>query len=383
MVWMALSSLFISLSIFAQDASPKKDASYEALLKRIEQLERHQDELLLNQQDGNQVNSFLKNNLTLGGFFESAVQTLDGPDTRFQVMNSSNIIGLNIAADFNDRLRFVSQFLTGLTNPIRNLNNDPLETPDSREFGDYFFGAVLTQGYLQFTTASHLNIQAGMGYVPFGYYPQQRELVLFVRRGGPQLLRSNDLFSALWTGVHLSGRIGNDTHKGFHLYTMNPLDDTNKLGMGGRLWAISQDEVLGGGLSTQVVKYEGHTSEILGADIRLNTNKVIIISEYAINMAEDEDPWTAYIEPSFKLKDDEFLIYTFADYAQNSRNVSTGSRLDPFNKWEYGGGINWLPTAFTRLRAGFTIHDYKGHRAEVDDQDRDYVSFDFSVGVAF
>lgn len=355
----------------------------DALIKRIELLERQQDELLLNQQSGNQVNSFLKNNLTIGGFFESAVQTLDGPDTRFQAMNTSNIIGLNIAAEFNGNIRFVSQILTGLVYPINNLHNDPLATPDDRRFGDPFFGAVLSQGYLEFSQSSKFKIQTGMGYVPFGYYPQQRELVLFVRRGGPQLLRTNDLFQALWSGVHVLGNFGDTSRMGYNLYTMNPLDDTNKLGLGGRLWTASQDDVFLGGLSTQVTKYEGHTSEILGADVRFYWEKIILTSEYAINMAEDDDPWSAYIEPSFRLKDDEFLIYTFADYASSTRNESTGKRIDPFNKWEYGGGLNWLPTSFTRLRAGVTFNDYVGTRAEVAGQDRDYVSFDFSVGVAF
>ncbi len=378
MNWIVLLGLLVSFSSFAQ-----KDSEIDALTKRIEQLERQQDDLLVNQPSGNQVHSFLQNNLTIGGFFESAVQTLDGPDTRFQMMNTSNIIGLNFAAEFNNNIRFVSQILTGLVYPEKNPHNDPLATPDDRRFGDLFFGALLSQGYLEFSQSSDFRLQTGMGYVPFGFYPQQRELVLFVRRGGPQLLRTNDLFQALWSGVHLSGNIGKSSKSGYHLYTINPLDDTNKLGMGGRVWTVTQNEVFGGGLSTQVLQYEGHTSEILGADVRMNTEKIIITSEYAIHMAEGSDPWTAYFEPSFRLNSDEYLIYTFLDYAANTRNESTGSRLDPLNKWEYGGGLNWLPTSFTRLRAGVTIHEYVGSRAEIDGQDRDYLSFDFSVGVAF
>lgn len=379
MNWFLLLGLFVSISAFAQ-----KDPQIEALIKRIEQLEAHQEELLLSsEKSSNQVSSFLKDSLSLGGFFESAVQTLDGPDTTFQMMNTSNILGLNIAAEFNNEIRFVSQTLTGLVNQVENQNNDPLATPGDRRFGNPFFGAVLTQGYLEFSKSSQLRIQAGMGYVPFGYYPQQRELVLFVRRGGPQILRTNDLFQSLWSGIHLSGNIGNTSRSGFHLYTMNPLDDTNKLGVGGRLWTTSENDKVTAGVSSQTVKYEGHTSEILGADVRYAGERMILTSEYAIHMAEDSDPWSAYIEPSFRLTNDEFLIYTFADYAMNSRNESNGGRLDPFPKWEYGGGLNWLPTSFTRLRAGVTFHDYIGTRAEVLGQDRDYLSFDFSVGVAF
>jgi hypothetical protein len=277
-----LLGLLVSFSSFAQ-----KDPQMEALTKRIEQLEKQQDELLLNQPSGNQVNSFLKNNLTVGGFIESAVQSLDGPDTRFQMMNTANIIGINIAAEFGNNLRFVSQTLTYIANPLLNPHNDPLEaTANDRRFGDLIFGAALTQGYLEFSTSSDFRIQTGIGYVPFGHYPQKRELVLFVRRGGPQLLRTNDLFQALWSGVHISGSVGKSSHAGYHLYTMNPLDETNRLGMGGRLWATSENEKLSGGLSSQVVKYNGHTSEIVGADARLNLEKMVITTEYALHMTD-------------------------------------------------------------------------------------------------
>lgn len=374
---LVIAGLFLSSVAFAQ-----KTPDIESLTKRIEQLESQQEELLLNQSEsGNQVKAFLKDNLTLGGFLESGVTGWDGEDTRLQIVNQSNILGLNFAADFNNQFRFVSQFLTGLTNPTLNIHNDPRTTPNDREFGDLFFGAVLTQGYLQYSNWSDFRIQAGMGYVPFGYYPQQRELVLFVRRGGPQLLRTNDLFSPLWAGIHISGNTTVAT-SGYNLYTMNPLDRTNVLGVGGRVWTRSQDERIGAGLSSQVVKFEGHTSEILGADMRIDTSRMVVNMEYAIHMAEENDPWTAYIEPAFKLKNEEFLIYTFADYAQNARNQTSAVLQDPHTKWEYGGGMNWLPTSFTRLRAGLTFHDY----LESDNllgKERDYVSLDLSVGVAF
>jgi hypothetical protein len=265
--------------------------------------------------------------------------------------------------------------------PLNNQHNDPRTTPSQREFGDFFFGAVLSQGYLEFAKNSNARIQTGLGYVPFGYYPQQRELVLFVRRGGPQLLRTNDLFSPLWSGVHISGNL-NNTRTGYHAYTTAPLDNTNIMGLGGRLWAVSPEDTISAGLSTQVIKYEGHTSEIFGSDVRLTWDRWIITSEYAIHMAEGQDPWTAYVEPTFRINE-EYLIYTFADYAQSARNETSRLIDDPYNKWEYGGGINWLPTSFTRLRAGVTFNDYVGSREVIRGQERDYISFDFSAGVAF
>ena len=228
---------------------------------------------------------------------------------------------------------------------------------------------------------SNMKLQAGIGYVPFGYYPQQRELVLFVRRGGPQLLRTNDLFSALWSGLHLSGSFSSG-RSGYNLYSMNPMDNSNVMGGGGRVWAMSENDVIGGGLSTQVVKHGGHTSEILGSDIRINWKSLILTTEYAIHMTENEDPWTAYVEPAFKLSD-EFLLFTFIDYARSTLNESSATRIDPYSKWEYGGGLNWLPTSFTRLRAGLTFNDYTEHTSVISGQDRDYISLDLSVGVAF
>lgn len=375
--------IFLFMTLIPVCAFAQKDPQIEALMKRIELLEKQQEEILLNQdQNSNQVNSFLKDNLTFGGFFESAITTMNGPDMRFQMMPANHFLGLNIAADFNDNLHFVTQLLSGLVFPVTNQHNDPrnLVTPQ-REFGTAFFGSILTQGYLEFSRSSNARIQTGLGYVPFGYYPQQRELVLFVRRGGPQLLRTTDLIAPLWTGVHLSGNL-DSTRSGYHLYTTTTLDDTNVMGLGGRLWANSYNDSITGGLSSQVVKYEGHTGEILGADIRMHLDRWVITSEYAIHMTEGKDPWTAYIEPTFRITE-EYLIYTFADYAQSTRNETTSLIKDPFNKWEYGGGINWLPTAFTRLRAGVTFNDYVGSREVIRGQERDYISFDLSAGVAF
>ena len=89
--------------------------------------------------------------------------------------------------------------------PLQNEHNDPraasLHLPSRREFGPYAYGSILTQGYLEYDLTDSVHAQTGMGYVPFGVAFQQREPVLFIRRGGPQVLRMTNLVSPLWSGV--------------------------------------------------------------------------------------------------------------------------------------------------------------------------------------
>lgn len=374
--------IFLSNSLLAQSTSQKQ---IDDLTKRIEELELQQSEFLIKSSDSEKdVQSFLKDKLTLGGFFEAGILTISGPDTRLQSMNDSNILGLNFSAEFSNRIRFVSQIITGLTYPIPNPHADPRATNPDREFGSPFFGALLTQGYLEHTLNDNHRIQAGVGYVPFGYALQQRELVLFVRRGGPQILRTPQLVAPLWTGVHLLGSFSDSKSSwGYNLYTANPIDDANVLGVGGRLWWASQDDRLTTGLSSQVMKYENSTSEILGSDIRFVWDNFIVTTEYIRHMAEENDPWAAYLETGMYVLKDEFLLYLFGDYSANERNKTSSTISDPLRKWEYGGGLNWLPTSFTRIRFGVTYNDYVGIDSKILGQNRNYLSFDTSVGVAF
>lgn len=387
-----MKKILFAVAIILYVVSAFADEKYDALLKRIEQLEAQQEELIFQNADKRtQVNSFLNDQLTIGGFFEPAFTANKGPDTRFQAMTNSNILGINFAADFSPKLRFVSQVLTGLSYPTQNPNNDPrsvtLGQSKTRTFGNPIFGALVTQGYVEYTKSDLIKIQGGTGYVPFGYAFQQREVVLFVRRGGPQLIRTNTLASPLWAGVHLYGNLNKGKNEwGYNLYTTNPTDTPKMLGAGGRLWWSTDNDKLTAGVSSQVAKDNNHTDEVYGADVRYNLHPFIITSEFATHNTEGTNPWAIYLEPSFYIYKDEVLLFTFADFMEASKNTTVGAGQtldDAYRKWEYGAGLNWLPTSYTRLRLSVTYNEYVGSRASMSGIDRDYVSVDLSAGVAF
>lgn len=373
-----------SLNIWAQSEEKLKE-----LTRRIEELENQQQELFLQvQPEGNQVNSFLKDNLAFGGFFEAGINVIDGEDTKFQMLNTSNLLGINLAAEYNGRLRFVAQTLTGLTFPLVNPHNNPAATPDERQHNTLVFGSIVSQGYLEYLISNNMRIQAGLGYVPFGYASQQRELVLFIRRGGPQIIRTNNqIIAPLWNGIHLSGDYSIDgSDYGYNLYTTSPIDpSTNQtLGVGGRLWWSSMNNNVTAGVSAQAGKYKSATDEVIGTDLQIRNEKFLLTTEYAQHVTSGEDPWSIYLEPGVMFFDDQWLFYVFGDYAQNPLNTIGATKIpDDYSKWEYGTGVNWLPTSFTRLRMGFTYHDYVRSNARISGQERDYYSFDLSVGVAF
>lgn len=364
--------------------------SINDLAKRVEQLEKQQKEMiLLNSEDGPHALSFLKDNLTFGGFFESSENVLQGPDTQFQATNVSNLLGFNFAAEFTNDLRFVSQLLTGLTIPLLNPDNDPRATtrnqPRKREYSGFNFGAIPTQGYLDYTINDHTNIEAGFGYVPFGYAAQQRELVLFVRRGGPQILRTTELFSPLWSGFHLYQRYDADKSAlGYNLYSFTKLEDPKIPGLGARAWWSFDEEAVVAGLSLQTAKYNGKFEEILGGDARFQSSFLVITTEYARRFSKNnEDPWSIYLEPGYFINDEKILLYTFIDYAQSPFSKTAGSLEDPHNKFEYGLGVNWLPTSYTRLRFGLSYNYYVHNGAVIMGQNRDFANLDLSAGVAF
>ncbi len=369
-------------------APARAEPTLESLGRRIEELEKQQ-ELHLSEasEPKSQVHAFLNDNLTLGGFYETGFLVIDGDDTKLQAANNSNTLGLNIAAEFSSNIRFVSQIWVGFSHPLQNEHNDPTATTE-RGFERFNFGALLTQGYLEYSLGRAFVVQAGTGYVPFGYALQQRELVQFVRQAGPQLLRTNNLVSPLWSGIHVHGSFDQGKNDwGYNFYTFTPVFYPKQPGVGGRLWWSSADEEVTLGLSSQLGKTELGSYEAVGTDLRLDFHPFSIKAEYIRHLEDDEDPWSAYLEPSVFIYQEELLLYVFGDYANSSMNRAasavTLTELDPYRQLEYGAGLNWLPTSFTRFRFGFTYHDYLGKTAVQEGLDRDYFSFDLSAGVAF
>jgi hypothetical protein len=369
------------------DFSWADDERIKSLEQRIQELEKNQEELILSASENRtQVNSFLRNNLTFGGFFEPSYTLLSGQDTEFQGTNSANILGINIAADYGSNIRFVSQFLTGLSFRLSNPHNNPDAQPSKRRYDAAQFGAVLAQGYLEYEFNSNYRIQGGTGYVPFGFAHQQRELVLFVRRGGPQFLRTTDFIAPLWSGFNFLANFNDDYDWGYSIHSVTPITSPRHPGAGGRMyWSVQERVTLG--LSSQIGKIEDDGFQVLGTDVRINYLPFHFVGEFAQNMIKGEDVWSGYVEPGYYILDEEVLLYVFGDYAYSPRSKASGptevSISDSYQKWEYGGGVNWLPTSFTRLRLGLTIHDYTGSSSSIKGQERDFVSLDISAGIAF
>jgi len=362
------------------------DSQMDQLTKRIEMLENNQQELILQTSEENsKVNSFLRSNFTLGGFFEPSYTLIQGPDTSFKAASSANVLGLNFAAEYSNHLRFVGQVLTGLFFPIQNPQNDPRHpTFQQRTFGAPFYGALLTQGYLDYEMKNGWNVSGGQGYAPFGYAAQQRELVLFIRRGGPQILRTSELFSPLWSGFHLHKTEDYGAYRlGFNAYSFTRFENANTPGIGARVWWENTGGKILTGLSFQTAKFNSNMDQIFGYDVRLKNEDYLLTAEYAIHLRPASNPWSFYVEPSILIFKEEVLLYTFLDFTQSSLNKTTPVLPDPYQKYEYGLGVNWLPTSYTRLRLGVAMNDYVYGNAVVLGKNRDCVTLDISAGVAF
>lgn len=376
------------LLAWASFAFGSTQSEIEGLKKRIEDLEKQQETLLMSASEPRpQVNSFLRDGFTLGGFFQSSTLFITGPDTETQAVNDGNVIGLNISADFGSKFRFVSQLIAATSLPLQNPHNNPNANPDSREYNRYTAIGAVTQGYVEYAASRYVNIQAGLGYVPFGFALQLREPVLYVRREGPQLVRNGNLISILWQGVHVYGSKNyRDGELGYNLYSFTPTSEAKLPGVGGRLWMSGEDEKIVGGLNAQLAEKDDETYTNVGADLRFDLNPFQIRTEMLHKFTQNTDSWSGYIEPGMYIMDEEVLLYVFGDYlfgTQNEVVIGATTEEDPIQKWEYGAGVNWLPTAFTRFRLGLTFHDYVGNTAKIDGQNRDFFSTDVSVGVAF
>src|SRR5688572_29309094 len=60
-------------------------------------------------QSKNRVSPFLGEKITIGGFFETALTHLGGPDTQSQNSANSFLLGINLTAEFDENTRFVTQ----------------------------------------------------------------------------------------------------------------------------------------------------------------------------------------------------------------------------------------------------------------------------------
>jgi hypothetical protein len=390
-------SLFSASQTFAQTKTKVDDREEQA--KRIQELETKFEELQKRQtdmyrsmlDDSGQVKAFLGRKLSLGGFFEHATTAYTGPDTKPQASAGGNLFGINIAAEFNDQSRFVSQFLTGLSYGVQNTHNDPSVTPSHRQFGTPSIGAIVAQAYSEFEIDPVFKIQVGLGYVPFGHSYQLREPVLFLRRGGPQMITTGGsttgLAFPLWMGVHFFGSFPvSGSRAGYNLYTFSPFLSPGTIGEGARVWWEPNDS-LTVGVSGQAGKQADDDYYSYGADIAYKfRNASGVILEYARNVFWNgsPSPQSYYVEPYYAAPGGKWIFYVAADYIDFPNYKASGAAsADPYSKWIYGAGLNWLPLTYTRFRIGLLHHDYTGDTAVKSGQNRDYESLDLSAGIAF
>lgn len=387
----ALILSFFTLSGFEALCATSVDPSLE---KRVRELERALEESQGNFAPDRPVQSYLSTNVHLGGFTETGMTGIFERDHGAQAAVSSSALGINLGAEFSESLRLSSQFLTAISIPLANPHDDPRASTygisSRREFGAYSLGTLVTQAYLEWEGSDAFRVSGGIGYAPYAISFQQLELVLFVRRGGPQLLRSgSELVHLLWQGVHVRGSFNPSSFRwGYNVYTFSPASHTQMLGVGTRLWASSLKNAVTIGFSTQTAARGAATYTTAGPDLRLRWGPLTVTSELAKSYGPGAQPWSFHFEPDVDVYRQAVLLYVFGDYFESVFNRTGGlpgtttGAADPFKKWEYGAGANWLPTSFTRLRLGGTYNQYVGSYAANPDG-RNYWQLDASVGVAF
>lgn len=392
-------TLLMTFHVFAAPAEDKVKTSLgnsvEDLEQRILELEQRQKEInswytdffLLGK---DRVSPTLSTSLSIGGFFDTAVTHIYGPDMETQTSGNSHTLGLNLTAQYDEKTKFVTQTLTRLVIPLRNLNNNPDLTPPQRSFTGVTFFSIVAQGYLEYRYSDYFIIQSGLGYVPFGITYQQREPVLFRLRGGSQMISYDDgdtvgIASPLWMGIHIYGLIPANENLGYDIYTLTPVSAQNTLGLGGRLWYKASDN-LKLGTSVQSGKQNKGSYFSHGVDLDLNYNRYGFVSEYGYgNYSGDYiDSEFYYFEPYFKFANEQWLFFVNAEYVSTPERTDVFTRIaDPVKSWTYGGGLNWLPIVNARLRLTYLYHDYIDEADRIKGQKRDYNAIDFSTAIAF
>lgn len=385
--------LFYFTSVFA--------ATTSELEQRIEQLEKQQAEMFQSvNEEKNRVKPFLQNEILLGGYFETATANLDGPKMDNQTTAGSHLLGLNLAARMTEKDRFVGQLQTGLGFTFANRHSDPRVTATpTRQSTTSVAPTILAHAYYEHHFERALNMQLGLGYVPFGIAYHNREPLLFRRRGGDAQMvnqsatqdggvTSVGVAFPLWMGVHLHGTFPLAANQwGYHLYTFSPTTNPKSIGEGGRLWWQLADGVTIGS-SIQTGDHKRYTYNSYGADIDFKYENYGLTMEYAEVQFQGgpyDPPMSYYVTPYVELADGKFVVYAIVDYLDNPTNVTqtTGFPADPYERMDIGGGVNYLPSSNIRFRLGYTQNTYMGQGTIIKPQDRSYSVLDFSLVAAF
>lgn len=338
--------------------------------------------------------AYLSESINFGGFFENSITSMWGTNTPSQTVADSTRLGLMLAADLHPGFRFVGQYSLGFSYAFRNEHNNPDHgstlLPTTRSYEEVSFGSLLSQAFGEYEYNQAFKIQMGMGYTPFGKAYQVRDPVLFLKRRGPQFIRTsgiNRIFIAdpFWKGIQILGAIGEEHSFSYNLYTNTPLDHSGKMGAGSRV-AFSTLKHLTVGSSLQHGYQENFRYFTYGFDLSWIAETYGLTAEWAKNESEFANVESYYLQFFVKPFGDKILIFIDTDYIRNPLGqVTLGSAAinDPYIKWEHTLGLNYFFFPNVKVRFDFIIHDYIGDRSVLSGQNRDYYTGAISSGISF
>lgn len=385
-----LAMLFLGSVAFTQNQAPADD-----LTQRVEKLEQALSEIASKTYSRQgMTQAFLAESLNIGGFFENSLTTIWGPDSPSQTVADSHRLGLNLSAEIKPRLRLVTQFSLGFNYVFRNEHNNPDHgssfVPLTRSYQEVSFGSLLSQAFGEYELSSNHRVEAGLGFVPFGRAYQVRDPVLFLKRRGPQMIRTSGInrlviADPFWKGFHLLGNLMDNQFLTYNLYTNSPLAHSGKLGVGGRL-AGQIGSAFEWGASFQQGYQEGEAYLSTGGDLKWGGDRwgtVLEGAQFQTNMSKNE---SFYIQFYWLMSDPAVTLFLDLDYLKNPYGqtlLGTSSVNDPYIKYEQAVGMNYNFSANAKLRLEIVQHDYVGDRAVVSGQNRDYYSGSISSGISF
>lgn len=352
------------------------------LSKRLDDLERKINEIdARDSESGGTVGTFLAEHISLGGFFEHAIIFNESTAAAYQVSASSNILGINLGVKLNDKFRFVTQELVVLSFPLlfeadvtrRTFSNTPT------------LAALVAHAYGEYTANEKFRLQMGLGWVPFGIMTANREFPLYLRRSGPQIASGGlTMPFAIWQGIHILGDFDTNAGRiGYNLYSTTPTTDATMVGGGSRVWWSAPNDKIKIGTSAQILDWGTDTVFNVGADLDIKYKSFGVRTEYARSFTAGTDIWTAYVQPYLELDEGKWVIHADADYANRPLQANDAATFLPFEKWEMGGGVNYLPWKFLRARLLFLYHDYRGVSATTAGLTNDYYTIEYSTAIEF
>jgi hypothetical protein len=357
----------------------------EQIEGRLDEVEQHQVEELTRK---GQLSAFHADKIKFGGFIDTLFNGRFGYSTPTEGAFDSEVV-LQVAADVTEKLRAVTAtFVDFRTNfidqhsPFRTNNGVSVVVEPKILFGEYRF-------------KDQLILKAGRFTAPFGIINQEFFSPQLLRHDLPQIVRGFTVFDTLPSGVQLYGTYPiRDSKVGYNAYAASLSSNTTDVGGGGRLFYSSPNELLTVGVSSQTGERGSQLFSALGSDLKLNWRNFVLRTEYLWSFLDSSNDQNGfYVQPALKFFKDKLILFGQIDYLNDTlgifqlvdhdRNPLTPSIADPFKKFEYTAGINYLPWPFLRNRLEFTWNNYVGSRRKLGSNSRDYFGIQASSTLSF